>query len=274
VRQGNDPALRLPRAQGVRLLATLLLLSSLACARVKDAEPEEKKTDSDWKPVAPIACVNDWTPAGNGIEYRMLDCTPEEFALHLVRIDPKRVKLEAVIQPGSDARSVASNAAFGINANFFDTDGKPLGVVMSDGRELNPLHDVSWQAVFFVDKNGKPGIVRAPNWTQQRAGAVFGVQAGPRLVINGEKNQVARARGDLRAGVCVDAEERVIFFATPHESLFDVWQMVDLAATKLQCRDAMLFDGGPSVQLYLNRQPQPVLVEGDKRVPVYVVARP
>jgi uncharacterized protein YigE (DUF2233 family) len=259
----------------VRLLAVLLLLSSLACARVKDAEPEAQKKDPEWQPVAPIACVNDWTPAGNGIEYRMLDCTPEEFALHLVRIDPKKVKLEAVIQSGSDARTVAGGTgSFGINANFFDTDGKPLGVVMSDARELNPMHNVSWQAVFFVDKNGKPGIVRAPDWDKQRGDAVFGVQAGPRLVVDGQKNQVARARGDLRAGVCIDAEERVIFFATPHESLFDVWQMVDLAATKLQCRDAMLFDGGPSVQLYLNRQPQPAVVEGDRRVPVYVVARP
>ncbi|HEX7152876.1 MAG TPA: phosphodiester glycosidase family protein [Thermoanaerobaculia bacterium] len=258
----------------MRLLATVLLLALTACARVADDAPEEKKQDPEWKPVAPIACVNDWTPAGDGVEYRMLDCTPEEFALHLVRVDPKKVKLEAVVRSDSDARTVAGDGAFGINANFFDTEGKALGVVTSGGRELNAMHNVSWQSVFYVDKNGKPGIVRAPEWKQHRDDAVFGVQAGPRLVIGGRKNEVARARGDLRAGVCIDKAERVIFFATPHESLFDVWQMVDLAATKLDCQDAMLFDGGPSVQLYLQRQPQPVFVEGDRRVPVYVVGRP
>jgi uncharacterized protein YigE (DUF2233 family) len=146
-------------------------------------------------------------------------------------------------------------------------------VVVTSGKEVNRLHPVGWQAVFFVDRDRTPRIVSKDEWPDVRASALAAVQCGPRLVVDGEKNGVAKGEAAWRSGVCIDPEKRVIFFATPPETELDVHEMVALASGPLGCRDAMLFDGGPSVQLFLRREGKPVVVEGDKRVPAYVVVR-
>jgi uncharacterized protein YigE (DUF2233 family) len=206
-------------------------------------------------------CVEEWTSVAHGIEYRTHDC-----AVHLVRVDPQRTRIDALMRRGRPPREWT----FAINANFFDQQLRPLGVVMSNGRQLNPPHPVSWQSVFYVDRNGKPGIVPVRGWKNVRD-PVTAVQCGPRLVVAGKRNQVKRAEATWRNGVCIDANRKVVFFATLRESPRDVTQMVELATGGLGCRDAMLFDGGPSVHLYLR---ETVEMAGDERVPVYLVVAP
>lgn len=256
------------------LLVTLIVAAACARSGSAPADGAEKKEAAQ----PPLECVSAWRQVAAGAEYRMLNCSPEQrkFDLHLVRVDPKTFHLEAVMQPGSTAASLASQWTFAQNANFFDERYRPLGVVMSGGRELNPLHRVSWQSIFFVDRDGRSGIVPVADWESVKKDAVTALQAGPRLVIDGRRNDVKQATPTWRSGVCIDAQQRAIFFATPQESLFDVWQMVDFAARTeseggLGCRDAMLFDGGPSTQFNLRGAGS---VEGDKRVPAFVVGRP
>jgi hypothetical protein len=239
-----------------------LLVLALLCVSCK--RPEARTPAAGTEP--PVRCVNAWTRVSPTLEYRMLNCTADGFDLHLVRADPRAI--DAVVRPGSTAQTLG--VPFALNANFFDENYRPLGIVRSEGRDLNGLHPVSWQSIFYVTKEGKPGIVRTAEWEEVRKEVRTAVQAGPRLVVDGAKNDVAKAKPDLRAGVCIDRQGAVIFFATPPEAAFDVHRMVDLAAGPLGCRDAMLFDGGPSVQLQLGSVAQ---VEGDKRVPAYVIAR-
>lgn len=220
---------------------------------------------------APAACVSEWTNVANGIEYRQHNCKDSAFDLHLIRIDPRRATIDAVVKPGSTAGDLGGEWTFAINANFFDEQFRPLGLVMSEGKELTPLHPVSWQSVFAIDRSGKARIVPMKEW--KRGTTKTAVQCGPRLVINGEPNQVVRAVEDWRSGVCIEKAGKVVFFATPHDAQFDVHQIRALAHEELRCRDAMLFDGGPSVQMFLRRGDDPVMVEGDKRVPAYVVAK-
>lgn len=246
----------------MRRLALVCLLVAACCSKPpQDGGPPARQAGGT--PAVP--CPAEWASVGEGVEYRMLDCD-----LHLVRVDPKRAAIGAVVRPGSTARDLGREFDFAINANFFDETLKPLGVVMSGGRRLNPLHPVRWQSVFYVDRDGHPGIVPAGEW-EKVADVETAAQCGPRLVVRGERNEVARADPSWRSGVCIDGDERVVFFATDPGARFDVHEMVDIAADRLQCRDAMLFDGGPSVQLFLARKDAPVVVEGDKRVPAYVV---
>ena len=210
-----------------------------------------------------LACCRrnaDWATVAEGIEYKMRD-----RGVHLVRVDPRRAEIDAVLRP-RDIKAFD----FAINANFFDEDLKPLGVVMSKGRSLNPTHPVRWQSVFYVDGDGRPAIVPIPEWDKVTH-ARTAVQCGPRLVVDGQRNEVARGEASRRSGVCIDPEKRVVFFVTDPGARFDVHQMVAIAADRLQCSQAMLFDGGPSVQMFLRREGEPVHVEGDKRVPAYVV---
>jgi uncharacterized protein YigE (DUF2233 family) len=252
----------------VNRLPALLLLLTISCAR---AETAEEKPRHDPKP-RPIACVPDWTAAAAGIDYRMLNCTASHFDLHLVRVDPRVATVDAVIRPGNTAADLGRAYTFALNANFFDEHFRPLGVVVTGGKEVNALHPVSWQSVFYIDRERVPHIVPMKSWKSVRDSATAASQCGPRLVIDGRKNDVARAEPTSRSGVCIDPQQRTVFFATPPEAQFDVHQMVELA-TQLGCRDAMLFDGGPSTQMYLRGPAGPVSIEGDKRVPAYVVAR-
>lgn len=248
-------------------LFLVLFLTLISCAR---AETAEEKPAEETEKREPVRCVNGWTNVAGGIEYRTLNCTPAGLDLHLVRVDPRVAKIDAVVRPGSTAIDLGREYTFAINANFFDEQFRPLGVVVTSGKQVNPLHPVSWQSVFSVGRDGTPRIVPMKEWPEAAASAAAASQCGPRLVIDGEKNKVLKAEPSWRSGVCIDADERVIFFATPHERAFDVHQMVALASGPLSCRDAMLFDGGPSVQMFLRGV---VELEGDKRVPAYVVAR-
>lgn len=248
----------------MRLLILFLALSA-ACARHDDPPPAARSK-------AEAACVDEWEQAARGVEYRMLNCSASRFDLHLVRVDPQLARIDAVVRPGSTAADLGREVAFAINANFFDEQFRPLGVVVSEGKQVNRAHPVSWQSVFFVDRDRTPHIVPVKEWERVRRSATAAAQCGPRLVVDGEKNQVARAEPTWRSGVCIDPDRRVLFFATPSATVLDVHQTATLAAS-LGCRDAMLFDGGPSTQMYLRRPNGAAEVKGDKRVPAYVVVR-
>ena len=261
---GIEFALRVRRVNRFLALPLLILVS---CARAETAEPPHQP-----KP-KPIACVSDWTGVAKGVEYRMLNCTPSRFDLHLVRVDPKIARIDAVVRPGQTATDLGREYTFALNANFFDEKFRALGIVITSGKETNPLHPVSWQSVFYVDRDRSPHIVPMEKWKAVRQSATAAAQCGPRLVVDGKKNKVAKAEPSWRSGVCIDPQKRVTFFATPPETELDVHQMVALASESMGCHDAMLFDGGPSTQMYLRRENGPVIVEGDKRVPAYVVVR-
>jgi uncharacterized protein YigE (DUF2233 family) len=262
----------------MRILIFIVALTLSAC-RADDAgvEPSASAKTEENTAAARKPCVPEWQAVARGIEYRALNCSGDRLDLHLVRIDPKVASVEAKLQSGS-AEDVAGDAAFALNANFFDENLRALGVVLSGKQSLNPLHPVEWQSVFMVDDEGKASIVPVPRWKSVSDTASAAVQAGPRLVVDGEKNKVAQARPSLRSGACIQDDGRVIFFATPQESMFDVWQMVDLAHASetdrgMGCHDAMLFDGGPSVQLFVRLPDGPIIVDGDKRVPAFIVGR-
>lgn len=266
----------------MRILFCLSLILLTACSpdepqvNADERPPESKAADAGAQTSRP--CVAEWQPVADGVDYRALNCSDSRFDLHLVRLDPKKVMLEAVVTKGRTAQSVAAGALFAQNANFFDTDFRPLGVVMSAGQSLNPIHPVKWQSVFYTTREGKAAIVPVGEWPAAREKAFTGVQAGPRLVIAGERNEVAQAKPAWRSGVCIAGDGRVLFFVTPPGAMFDVWEMVDFAANAetaggLGCRDAMLFDGGPSTQMFVGGS-EPIHVEGDKNVPVFLVGKP
>lgn len=271
----------------MRLFVSLLCaVTMLACReRVETARSDDREiAASDTTAAAgdERPCVGEWESLENGLRYRTAGCRErgDEFALHVVELDPALWTIDVDSgprRPMSEAVS-AANAKFAINANFFDVKDQPLGVVVSSGRVVQPAHPVSWQAVFSIDRDGTPRIVRRADWRSERSDVFAAVQAGPRLVVDGAKNDVAKAEPSLRSGVCITKDRLVRFFVTTEGSYADVSEMVDIASKSeadggLGCEDAMLFDGGPSAQLYLSTSGRKISMDGDV-VPVYVVAKP
>ncbi len=263
----------------LRAATAIVLLLAVACADGESPTGTESSGDSSQtasRASAEPVCNGGWREVEPGLRQRSL-CSGGDATLHQVEIDPARWTLDAVRVAPATAPAVArdSDAAFAINANFFDPDRKPLGVVVSRGKVIQRPHPVSWQSIFYTTSKSKAAIVLPEQWATVRDGAAMAVQAGPRLVVEGRTTDATRGNASLRSGVCLTADDRVIFFATTMRRLYDVDEMTALAARSedrggLGCRDAMLFDGGPSAQMYLAGSG--ISMEGD-RVPVFVVAR-
>lgn len=227
-------------------------------------------------------CVDEWQQVDDGVRYRTAGCRDggSGFELHVVEMDPKLWSIDAVDgprRPMTDAVA-AADARFAINANFFDVNDRSLGLVVSGGKTLRQAHPVSWQSIFSIDRDGAARITRRNDWDRTPPGVVTAVQAGPSLVVKGARNRVAKAEPSLRSGVCVTAAGRIRFFVTAPGSFADVHEMVELAAKSeaengMGCSDAMLFDGGPSAQMYLETPGKKISMDGDV-VTAFLVGRP
>lgn len=264
----------------LRAATAIILLLVAACS---DSERATRTADSaESSPAASRAseaepvCNGGWREVEPGLRQRSL-CSGGEATLHQVEVDLARWTLDAVRVAPATAPAVArdSDAAFAINANFFDPDRKPLGVIVSRGEVIQRPHPVSWQSIFYATSKSRTAIVLPETWATVRDDAAMAVQAGPRLVADGRATGATRGNASLRSGVCLTADDRVVFFVTTMRRLYDVDEMTELAVRGedrggLGCREAMLFDGGPSAQMYLAGSG--ISMEGD-RVPVFVVAR-
>lgn len=117
----------------VVLLACMMALSWTAVAQ----EPANAISRS-WEPVAP------------GLEFVVFDATsvveePGPVAVHALRLDPARVRLELALAGDTspslervDAIAARHGALAAVNAGFFLPRGRPAGLMKFDGRLVSP----------------------------------------------------------------------------------------------------------------------------------------
>lgn len=270
-------ALRLAR----RVKSTfLVLLINLSIASAAHAQASKSKAVD--RTATTGDCSVKWETVKPDLEYRTIRCIgdADDIDLHVVNIDPRKWKLDtAVSARGTYAKSVASehDAAFAVNANFFDRARQPLGIIVRSGKEVQAPRSTSWQSIFLVTESGRPRIVLPNEWGKHRNDAWMAVQAGPRLVANGHTVNLRPNYTAPRVGVCIQWDRDLLFFATPATKKFHVTEIARIARRKedqggLGCRDAMLFDGGHSVNFFVEGGGQRVSITGDP-VPVYIFGK-
>jgi uncharacterized protein YigE (DUF2233 family) len=165
-----------------------------------------------------------------------------------------------------------------INASFFDESGKPLGLVVTRGMTLQNIHrgGKTLTGIFQISRQA-PSILNRADFLPESV--VEAIQAGPRLLSNGEK--IPGLKEDTtptrRTGVCIDSAQRVVFYLLDTgflgislNALRDI-----LLSDSVQCRDALNLDGGGSAQLFIDNQiaknsalNAPILIEGTDDVPL------
>lgn len=258
----------------------LALISSTVTAQEKEGTDLRKRYEGERN--GPRGeCSTEWTTLDGGLHYRAVRCLgSSDLDLHLVRIDPDRWTLDTALVDGGSARSVARSrrAPFAINANFFDTGRKAMGLVVRSGEQVKSPRSTSWQSIFLIRKDGTARIVLPKSWPAEKSKAWMAVQAGPRLVVDGHTARVRQSYRAARSGVCIQKNNRIVFFATPSDRKFDMYEIArfarrDEADGGMACHDAMLFDGGHSTQLFLSTDKKDVSVTGDP-VPVFIHASP
>src|SRR4029453_11036521 len=119
--------------------------------------------------------------------YLTHDAQGGEVTLQLYKIQPKKFQLKLVqaaefMTDRIYAKDLVkrTGALLAMNASFFDPAFKPLGLIVNDGKMVNPLRPVSWWAVFSLGRAGPPKIEKIKKF-DANADVEMALQAGPRL---------------------------------------------------------------------------------------------
>ena len=243
---------------------TLLLLSAIPC---------------------PLQAI-DWHKAGNDLELAKVDLNSGSFfsaQMLAVRSTLERFR-PAVLMAGdqgkaaSDVRNLCqkAGAALCINANFFDPQGNPLGVIVSRGILRQKVHrgGNTLSGIFQVGRSSVE-ILHRDNFKPELA--LEALQAGPRILATGQRIKVHDESVSKRAGLCLTRERKLIIYIVTAVlggvSIKDLQE--ELLKPEFNCLDALNLDGGGSAQLYLSgtipgaaRDFDEIFVPGYDNVPV------
>lgn len=169
-------------------------------------------------------------------------------------------------------------AVVGINANFFDESGEPLGLVVNSGIPINPLHTGGKTLTgIFLYGRGIMSIIHRRDFSARAV--LLGIQAGPRLIIDGKPSDQIRSTktSTKRSGICIDNKNRLIFYVARASfwgiSLKDLQTI--LVREDIGCYQSLNLDGGGSSQMIVtNNVPGAskdfpgIFIEGDDDVPI------
>lgn len=198
-----------------------------------------------------------WQSLAPGLEYsRLMNFSASPGGLiHVFRLDPTRYTLQSAILD-NNASSIPSlmnqrGAVIAVNGGYFSPEIKPMGLRITQGKVLNKLRPISWWGVFYL-RNSQPNIV-TPRDFQANPYISFAVQAGPRLVIDGEVPKLGDGVAD-RSALGITRNGKIIVLATENlllstKELAEIMRAPE-SENGLNCNKALNLDGGHSTQLY------------------------
>lgn len=224
-----------------------------------------------------------WQAGPPGLEYAVAttqvrgDRPP--VTVHLLRIDPKLFEL-VVVTAAETGRPLAAAADFrqrsgavaAINGGYFDPQFRPLGLLVSRGRELSHLRKVD-HGVFGI-AGGRPLLDHARTW-HAPPDLEFAVECGPRLLIGGQSPHFRRADLARRVAIGNDARGRVVWAVSEGVVQLDVFAQLlatPHAAGGPAVVDALNLDGGSSAMLDLVAPPLQAQVSSAVQVPIGIAA--
>jgi len=207
----------------------------------------------------PINAGQGWIEVADGIQYKKevifkMDFEkPPHGILHLFTIDPAKYRLDIITAKklgmvNTDARTMAkrSGAILAINGGFFSPEFDSLGLLVSNGRELNKMKKISWWHVFKTEK-GAPSVIARDEY-KASPDVEMAVEAGPRVLIGGIPAPKLKPSPAERTVIGTDKNGRIVIAVTERLSL----TLMDLARYLRAdgFTDILNLDGGSSTQLY------------------------
>jgi uncharacterized protein YigE (DUF2233 family) len=219
-----------------------------------------------------------WQKIDEGFEFKEARIEGQPYQ-SLIKLKILRVGMEQFQVRVLDSRAYGTDrmeirvlakkaqALAAINGGFFTPEYRPLGLLIVDGKEVNPLRKADW-GVFLIQEN-RPRIIHTDEFQSIR-NISQAMQVGPRLVVNGRelrmKRQIAR-----RSALGVTMKDRLILLSTDDTDVYaqDLARIFYLPESQggLECRDAMVMDGGPSAQMYAEYKDLKIDITGGWKVP-------
>jgi uncharacterized protein YigE (DUF2233 family) len=219
-----------------------------------------------------------WQKIEEGFDFKSLQVEGDPYQ-SLISLKILRISLDKFQVRVLDARAFGeikleikelarkAGALAAINGGFFLPGYKPLGLLIVDGREVNPLRKADW-GIFLIQDNS-PRIIHTAEYLTDR-NISQALQVGPRLVVSGRelqmKKQVAR-----RSALGITTKSQVILLNTEDTDINaqDLARIFHLPESQggLECRDALTLDGGPSAQMYADYKSLKIDIPGGWGVP-------
>jgi uncharacterized protein YigE (DUF2233 family) len=179
--------------------------------------------------------------------------------IHVVEFDPAQYEFATSFRDKFELTTArerlhAEDAMFAITANFRDPEGKPLGLVVRAGQQVNRPFP-AWTGYFFV-KDGKPWFGPKSLFEETPGVLTEASQGYPSLL----KNHTVFSYVDLapnkyfdgnrlsyRALAGVRQDGRVVFILSGNGGLLNIGEAAELAR-KMNVKHATLLDGGKALQ--------------------------
>lgn len=187
-----------------------------------------------------------------GLSYAEMPVTSQTrahvFRAELARWRPVILEARREDRTVATVRELAEEAGvpLAVNGSFFDEHDRPLGLLVSDGKEQNPLRKSADWGVLF--SRGEEAALLHTKEMPDSAGLEFAVQCGPRVLIKGE---VPKLKPQFAARTALGlAPGGTLFLLVTEGDPAGADALGAFFRDQLKASDAMLLDGGPSTQLY------------------------
>jgi hypothetical protein len=183
------------------------------------------------------------------------------ITLHCVSFDARSHRLQLLDQPNgpgtiwADARAAAASVQglAAINAGFFTPQGKPLGVMIADGKKLGSNNPSSLGAAVWFEANGRTGIIRRE---KTNFNAPFLLQSGPVLAENSKA--IAGLENNKTSARCFIAWDGGTLWMIARTSPCTLTQLSQAIAGQSPCgfpiNIALNLDGGTSADLFVSKE--------------------
>ena len=220
-----------------------------------------------------------------GVEHRRIVLTEsetdEQATLDLALFPTKSATLRVIDNPaGADNLAAVmrrENCLAGVNGGYFDSEDKPLGLLISGGNVVAPLRKARLLSGVMIVSNGRIQLLRVAEYSPKRK-ATAALQCGPFLVDRGQPvpglNDTRSAR---RTFIVTSGSDRAAIGFCSDVTLAQLGKILATPgiASDLKVQRALNLDGGSSSAFWFAGERGPFSISEQKRVRnfVAVVAR-
>lgn len=181
-------------------------------------------------------------------------CTARGASIEIRTSDRNGTPYRSFASLEEDLGGRAGDVAFAMNAGMFDDEGRAIGLLIEDGKQLKAINrrdgggnfHMKPNGVFLVRDDGTAEVVSTADFARSDDIA-FATQSGPMLVIDGDLHPGFESDGSsrhIRNGVGIRPDGTAVFAISEEPVSFG--KFARLFRDELKARNALYFDGAVS----------------------------